>query len=75
MLSCYNVVCICIIFIATVSLTEDTVKHWIEEDKSVVLASNPSKFTPSDWRMLYYNLLQSYYFTQYVKLSSKACSQ
>ena len=52
------------IFIAAV--TEESVKYWIETEKAVILSPGQGTHSAiSNWRTMYFMLLQLYFITRY----------
>ena len=47
-----------------VSVTEETVQHWIENEKSVITGKDVH-YPVADWRTTYFLMLQSYFLIWY----------
>ena len=47
-----------------VSVTEETVQHWIENEKSVITGKDVH-CPVADWRTTYFLMLQSYFLIRY----------
>ena len=54
---------ICCLF-GIVSVTEETVQHWIENEKSVITGKDVH-YPVADWRTTYFLMLQSYFLIWY----------
>ena len=55
-----NICCL----LGIVSVTEETVQHWIENEKSVI-TSKDVHCPVADWRTTYFLMVQSYFLIRY----------